>query len=133
MSFTTSRAERRELDRANAKLPTALQEIPKADWPTSSIDPKRLRVWRSRHWMVQEFLESGPALVRLSINRTSRTAGGWEEGVSWEELQSIKNEVGYQLHDAVEIYPAATDVVNVANMRHLWVLADPVEFAWRRS
>lgn len=132
MSHTISRADRRELDRANAKLPLALQEIPKADWPTSMADPARLRVWRSRHWLVQEFSAKGPALVRLSINRTSRTASGWEEDVSWEELQALKNEVGYPFHDAVEIYPAASDVVNVANMRHLWVLAEPVAFAWRR-
>jgi hypothetical protein len=33
--------------------------------------------------------------------------------------------------DAVEVYPPAGDVVNVANMRHLWVLRDRLPFAWR--
>jgi len=35
--------------------------------------------------------------------------------------------------DAIEIFPADMDVVNVANMRHLWVMAEPVEFAWRKK
>ena len=128
-----SRADRRELDRANAKLSPALQEIPKADWPAGSVDSTRLRVWRSRRWLVQEFAAPAPALVRLSIIRTSRTATGWEESVNWEELQALKNEVGYRWHDAVEIYPAADDVVNVSNMRHLWIMAEPLSFAWRQA
>lgn len=132
MSFTTTRAERRELERHNAKLPVALQEIPKADWPiTANTDSTRLRAWRSRHWLVQEFSAPAPAVVRLSVNRTTVTDGRWEDGISWDELQAIKREIGYGAQQAVEIYPADRDVVNVANMRHLWILAEPLAFAWK--
>lgn len=134
MSFTTTREQRRELERANAKLPLALQEIPQADWPQGALqDPTRLRMLRSRHWLVQEFEATAPALVRLSVNRTAVSGTRWVEGISWDELQALKNECGYLLHDAVEIYPAAGDVVNVANIRHLWVMVDPLSFAWRRK
>lgn len=34
---------------------------------------------------------------------------------------------------AVEIYPAERDIVNVANMRHLWVLPERLPFGWRRD
>jgi hypothetical protein len=45
----------------------------------------------------------------------------------------IKNAVGYQDRDAVEVYPSQTDVVNVSNMRHLWILPEKLDFAWRRQ
>lgn len=34
---------------------------------------------------------------------------------------------------AVEVFPADADVVNVANMRHLWILPDAPAFAWRKG
>lgn len=35
--------------------------------------------------------------------------------------------------DAGEVFPAESDVVNVANMRHLWLLREPPPFGWRRG
>lgn len=129
-SITTSRAQRRQLARDNAKLPIALQAVPRDEWPAGALrDDTRLRVWRSRFFLVQEFAAQAPALVRLSINRTTLDGDRWQEGIPWEVLQSIKNELGYQDRDAVEVFPAQRDVVNVANMRHLWVLAEPLAFA----
>jgi hypothetical protein len=41
---------------------------------------------------------------------------------SWHDLQRIKNElIGYD-HTAVEIFPPQKEVVDQANMTHLWVL-----------
>ncbi len=80
---------------------------------------------------MQEFEAPRPALVRLSINRTTIIGDRWADNITWDELQRIKNECGYTLHDAVEVFPAEKDVVNVANMRHLWVMKDPLPFAWR--
>lgn len=125
-----TREKRRALERINAKQPAALQEVPKSEWPTTTFDPNRLRVWRSRDWLVQEFAAPAPAIVRLSVSRPNRTATGWQENVTWDEMQAIKNEVGYFDKSAVEIYPSAFNVVNVANMRHLWVLAAPLAFEW---
>ena len=71
--------------------------------------------------------------MRLSINRTTLDGDRWQEGLEWETLQALKNELGYAAHDAVEVFPAAADVVNVANMRHLWVLSEPLPFAWRKT
>lgn len=86
---------------------------------------------RSREFLVQEFEAQAPAVVRLSINRVELAGDRWVDGISWEELQRIKSECGYGQADAVEIYPPKDDEVNVANMRHLWVLRDPLSFAWR--
>lgn len=55
-----------------------------------------------------------------------------QDGISWDALQEIKGAVGYADRDAVEIYPRDADVVNVANMRHLWITPEPIAFAWRK-
>lgn len=130
MSIITSRAQRRQLARDNAKQPQVLAEVPRHLWP----DPHapQLRVLRSRDYLVQVFRAPEPALVRLSINRSTLDGGRWTDGIAWEDLQRLKAECGYPDADAVEVYPASRDEVNVANMRHLWVLRDPLPYAWRR-
>ena len=68
----------------------------------------------------------------MSIHRTDLNADGeWVDGIRWEELQRLKAECGFGDRDAVEVYPAEQDVVNVANFRHLWVMDEPLDFAWR--
>jgi len=131
MSIVTTRQQRRILGRQNAQMPAALVEIPRAEWPNPN--GPQLRVLRSRDFLVQEFPAEGPAIVRLSVNVTALDGQRWKDGISWDDLQRLKAEAGYPMHDAVEVYPRATDVVNVANMRHLWVMRDLVPFAWRKS
>ena len=41
---------------------------------------------------------------------------------SWALMQELKNELVGEDRVAVEVYPAAADVVDDANMYHLWVL-----------
>lgn len=109
-----------------------LKPVPKENWPARLHDPKRSNVWVNAYFLVQEFQEEN-GVVRLSVNTTSvAKSGRWKDGISWDALQQIKNAVGYSDRDAVEIYPRAKDVVNVANMRHLWLLCEPLPFAWRK-
>lgn len=135
MTIITSRAQRRELERQNAKLPHALQLVPREAWPLELQRGPVQRAWRSRDFLVQEYAEQAPVLVRLSVLRTTLDprVGRWVDGITWDELQQIKNEIGYADHDALELYPMAADVVNVANLRHLWVMREPVSFAWREA
>lgn len=131
-----SRAERREterkMQRENLKWPVALKEWPREDWPTPNS--KVSRVWRSRGFLVQGFPEPEPVVIRLSILRTALdTGGGWQQDITWEELQRLKREAGFGDFEAVEVFPQDTDVVNVANIRHLWVFpAGYLPFIWRR-
>jgi hypothetical protein len=131
VSISTTREQRRQLARDNLKLPSTLQLVPRDEWPTSALTVGRLRVWRSRRFLVQEFRESAAVVARLSINRTTLGTERWADNITWDELQDIKAQCGYAEHDAVEVYPMQRDVVNVANMRHLWVLASALPFAWR--
>lgn len=131
MTIVTTRNQRRQLERDNEKYPLVLKDIPRSQWP----DPlsKHMRVLRSRNFLVQIFHAPAPAVVRLSVCRTSIAGDRWKDGITWDELQQIKHECGYGEWDAVEVYPADENVVNVANMRHLWIMAEPLEFAWRKS
>lgn len=89
-----------------------------------------LAAHRNRDWLVQ--LYAGPGLQRLSINRAALAANGrdWAAGITWDELMEVKTAAGYGDRWAVEVYPPADAVENVANMRHLWLLEGPPAFGW---
>jgi hypothetical protein len=43
---------------------------------------------------------------------------------SWRELQQIKNELVGPEHEAIELFPAESRLVDTSNQYHLWVVAD---------
>lgn len=91
------------------------------------------RAWRSNRFVVLEFAEA-EGISRLSINRTAIDRNGdWLDGITWDELQLLKQQCGYGDLDAVEVFPADKDVQFVANMRHLFVFQKPLDFVWRRK
>lgn len=125
----------RQLSRGNAAFPPHLVDMPRELWPqTPASWEKQIRVMRSREFLLQIF-DAGGRVVRLSINRTTidETTWRWADGISWDELQRLKAEAGYGDREAVEIYPPDHDVVNVGNLRHLWVLPERMPFSWGRD
>jgi hypothetical protein len=48
--------------------------------------------------------------------------GDGQDGIPWDDLQEIKNEIAGPEARAIEIYPAASELVNETNIRHLWVV-----------
>lgn len=93
---------------------------------------KVLGTWNSREFMATAWqVPEHPGIAcRLSVNRTrlNPTNGAWLSGISWDELYRVKNECGFGDLDAIEVYPAESRLVNVANMRHLWVMEKPLVF-----
>lgn len=131
MNRSQRRVAQKHMRKESAAYPAHLVEVPPSDWPISSTAGPQ-EVWRSRDYLVQVFSSDDPAvLVRLSVSRSALSAGGWQDNIPREVLQQLKNECGYAMHDALEVYPCAGDVVHVANMRHIFVMRDPVSFAWR--
>ena len=129
-----TREQSRQLERDRAKWPAAMTEIPADQWPPATRFHPRgpLKVWRSRDFLAQLF-EDGITL-RLSIQRTApRSDNQWVDDISWDDLQRVKNECGFDGHWMVELYPPVADVVNVANIRHLWVGLEPPPFGWHRA
>ncbi|WP_136064099.1 DUF7694 domain-containing protein [Modicisalibacter radicis] len=89
------------------------------------------RVWLSCDYLVQEYSEPGE-VIRLSINSTTLAGNTWADGLGWDVLQEVKRQCGFADRVAVEVYPEASNVVNVSSMRHLWILPEPPPFMWRR-
>jgi hypothetical protein len=65
-------------------------------------------------------VEGWPAMWWLSIRRNDRKAIH-----DWRHFQRIKNELVGPEHEAIELYPAESRLVDTSNQYHLWVLRDP--------
>lgn len=135
MSFRLSKTELKEarayMARENARH--GLEFVPAVLPPWAPKPPLRmLRALRNKHFLVQEYRElCDMVIVRLSIQRTMlNDRGEWLDGITWEQLQAVKDAIGYADHEAVEIYPRQAHIVNVANIRHLWILRTPLPFGW---
>lgn len=129
-----NREQARMLARENAKWPLTMKQIPKEAWPEAlHVAPHPpISVWRSRDYLAQVFRE--PSGMRISVNRTMVTqTGDWRDAIPWDDLQRIKREVGFPDVAALEVYPADEDVVNVANIRHLWIVPGIQPWWWFRD
>lgn len=130
-----AREMQKEARRTVLGLPDALTELPRERWPSDSFmhlsgDAERLRVWVSKAMIVQLFNEFGHE--RISVSRAAIDAQGrFVDGIAWDELQAVKTAIGFGDRCAVEVYPPDRDVVNVANIRHLWLLAEDPVFMWK--
>ena len=133
--MTAARLMRKQLELENRSWPEELTTVSRERWVAQTWDDsRRIRVLRSRRFLVQIFQEDR-GVIRLSVNRTELAPGGeqWAEGISWDQLQGLKAQAGYGDAFAVEIYPPERDEVNVANMRHLWILPSPLGIGWKRD
>lgn len=123
---------RRDYQRRHRMFPKKLTLIPKSEWPRTSGRLVPDECWNSQEFLVQIFRpENQP--IRLSISSTvMRSDGGWRDGITWDEMQRVKADVGFASEWAVEIFPPDSEVINVANFRHLWIVPAP-DFAWRNG
>ena len=138
LKFVTTRElnqARVALAQYNRMFPETMREIARADWPEEFSRLKSCpaeRVWRSREFLAVLYVEPGKIARRLSVCRTRiNDRGDYEDGISWDDLMRVKSQCGFADVDAVEMYPRDRDVVNVANLRHLWILPEPSDLVWR--
>lgn len=69
-----------------------------------------------------------PEMKQLSIRRVDRKVIR-----DWRHLQRVKNDIFGEDCEAVELYPAASRVVDTANSYHLFVISEPgvkFPFGW---
>jgi hypothetical protein len=126
-----TRAMRKQIEHDNRQWPPHLVEVPRERWP-DLIAPGLRAVWRSRFYLVQVYAEAED-VIRLTVCSTTPTGDNLSDGIAWDTLQRLKRECGFGDREAVEVYPRDVDIVNVANMRHLWLLPTPLTFAWRAT
>jgi hypothetical protein len=113
----------------------AFFKLPKHQWETSATywmtkshseeDAKKIAdgrrnvtVWENDKYQVH--VRPQGAITHLSIRRMDR-----EPIHDWRDLQTIKNMLVGESHEAVEIYPAEDRLVDTSNQYHLWVFSDP--------
>lgn len=88
-------------------------------------DRNQYEIWRNDTYQVaiynkDEPQPGWPKMIHLSIKRIDR-----EIIRDWRELQEIKNRLIGRENEAVEIFPAESRRVDMANQYHLFVLANP--------
>lgn len=121
---------KRMLHAENQRYTTAFVRVDRR-WPeghTPTGEP--VEAWRSRDFLAVIWREASGS-VRLSVNRTTLDDDGrWRGDITWDELMAVKRGIGRADQWACEVYPPDDQVVNVANMRHLFLLPEPPAFAW---
>lgn len=141
-TFNLNRQQRRQLqrqaDKENRTWPETLTLIPPEEWQNKPMLPAGLeQVWRSKRFLVQIYKTSlpFPEYARISVQRVEDAAFRQDKGkhapISWDDLQAIKSQVQRGEDLAIEIYPPDSEIVNVASMRHLWLLPR-WEIPWAR-
>jgi len=116
-----------ELKRRMGHLrPEALDE----EWQSEAIALNRSEVYKNSRYQVNVDRDRGD-FVHLSVKRLDK-----EPIHDWRDLQRIKNEIVGPEHEAFELYPAESRVVDTANQFHLWVLKDAeatIPVGWREG
>ena len=130
MTSAEVRARRKFLAAENKKWPATMTEVPREEWPGCYAGTV-VNAWRSA-WFFAALHLDAHRYRRLSVNRTQiDDRGQWVDGLNWDDLMLIKRQCGFGADHAVEVYPSDADVVNVANVRHLWILDAPLPFVWK--
>ncbi|WP_113132723.1 DUF7694 domain-containing protein [Hyphomicrobiales bacterium] len=74
--------------------------------------------------LVRPFLdENGAEVMHLAI----RTASQLEP--PWRDMQRIKNELFGPEATAVQVMPPQSELIDEADMYHMWVLSDPLTYS----
>jgi len=97
--------------------------------------PDRAYVDRAGGWVVQVWEDAAPAcrgtpwagVLRVAIKHTAAKTRDEFHGrqnslpITWDDIQAIKDQF-WPGRVAVEVFPPHRDIVNVADMRWIWVL-----------
>lgn len=129
-------SELREIRRFSRLFPEAMVRVdPGPAAARTGIENPPLAAWRSRTHIASLWKTEHEGVVRLSVCTTEALEHGRRvaDGISWDTLQRIKTECGFGGMDAVEIYPKDKDIIDEANMRHLWIVQKEIRFAWRND
>jgi hypothetical protein len=103
------------------------RELDRSEWfvPWQKPRPDRLTAWHSPDFTVQSFAVAG-GITRLAIHRSDndflQPCYGLRGGIPRDTIVQIKQELGFGALFGVEIYPPQSDILHVADVRHLWLL-----------
>ncbi len=107
-------------DQKNGDNPRGERHVPDEVWANNIYEVFVYRGSKANLSTLDGTPTGFPEMVWLSIKRYDR-----KPIHDWRDFQSIKNQVIGKEHDALEIYPKESRLVDMANQYHLWVIADP--------
>lgn len=132
MGSKLRKAKQEVLANSLSRYSNKLTLVPPDEYPKEFEGLLPSAVWCSRQFLVQCFNEPN-GIIRLSVTKNKLGMGRtFDDGIDWVDLQAIKSAVGYDDKMAIEIFPAEDRVVNACNMRHLWVLPEPLKIGWNQ-
>lgn len=121
------------LNRGQRRAALAFSRATRHEWhplehvPLHPADVERMRAatgelleaFNNNVYSVQVFTRHRlrPGTLQLVVRRHDG-----QDGIPWDDLQRIKNEICGRNAVALEVYPRADQFVNDANLRHLFVL-----------
>lgn len=103
--------------------------LPQKDATMAKLDSiahedRPFTIWMNNRYQVALYedapQEGWPPMYHLSIKRLDK-----QPIHDWRDLQRIKNELVGPEHEAIEIFPAESRLVDTANQYHLWVFKSP--------
>lgn len=109
----------------------AFRQLPKARWPTERQPGNLKAVWISKDYLVQIYEET-ENVIRLSINCVKLKGSKWVDSITWDTMQAIKDAVGFENFWAVEVFPMQQELLNLANIRYLFVSPKKPRYAWSK-
>lgn len=105
---------------------TEMREVPADEWPiVVGFECIPLGVWVDNEFLAVLYEQRADGSRRLTVNRRRRNGKDWRDGITWDDLQRIKNECLGPETWCIESYPSESALVNVSNQRHLFVLNEP--------
>lgn len=120
---------RRQLQQENRAFGEDFQRIAESEIEEVRHMGKRpTAIFRNRHFLAALYVDEcgGTDFIRLTVNRAELLPdGGWRDGITWDELMAVKRGIGMGDRWMTEIYPPDEEIVNVANMRHLFLVPQP--------
>ena len=123
---------RRALELENRKFSDKFELVHEIEAKLEPGEKRPIKGWRNRHFLAAIYFENNES-VRLTINRSKVDSdGNWVGDITWDELMAVKQGIGMSNVWMVEIFPPDSEVVNVANLRHLWITGEPA-FAWSKA
>lgn len=113
----------------NKRYTETFVELPREEFENYSFPPER--TWRNKNYLASLYKDYANGNLRLSVQRaTIKDDGSYEDGISWDKIQEIKRLVGFGDWWGLEVFPADDQLVNVSNIRHVWLFKERPPFAW---
>lgn len=103
-----------------------MQKLDKDKWPfIFSLESEVLDVWMSKDYIAILYRQLIDNQKRLTVNSLRKNGKDYKDGITWDELQRIKNECLGKEVWCIENYPAESKLINLSNQRHLFLLDEP--------